>query len=44
MQKASELTEDDAKKAKDEIQKLTDKYEKSVTELSDAKTKEIQES
>jgi ribosome recycling factor len=43
-QKDSALTEDEAKKAKDEIQKLTDRYEKSVTEIVDAKTREIQES
>lgn len=43
-QKASELTEDEAKKGKDAIQKLTDQYEKKVTELLESKTKEIQES
>ena len=42
-QKASELTEDEAKKCKDDIQKLTDKYEKKVSEMLDAKTKEIKE-
>jgi ribosome recycling factor len=42
-QKASEMTEDEARKAKDEMQKLTDQYEKSVTEILEAKTKEIQE-
>lgn len=42
-QKASELTEDEAKKCKDDIQKLTDKYEKKVSEMLDAKTKEIEE-
>ena len=42
-QKASELTEDEAKKGKDDIQKLTDRFEKTITELLDAKTKEIQE-
>lgn len=42
-QKAAELTEDEAHKTKDEIQKLTDTYEKTVTEVLDAKTKEIQE-
>ena len=42
-QKASELTEDEAKKGKDGIQKLTDKYEKSVSDVLDAKTKEIEE-
>lgn len=42
-EKESELTEDDARSAKEEIQKLTDKYEKTITEILDAKTKEIQE-
>ncbi len=42
-QKASELTEDEAKKGKEQVQKLTDQYEKKVTELLDAKTKEIEE-
>jgi ribosome recycling factor len=43
-QKDGDLTEDDAHRAKDEIQKLTDKHEKQINELLDAKTKEIQES
>lgn len=42
-QKASDLTEDDAKKCKDDIQKLTDNYEKKITELLKVKTQEIQE-
>ena len=42
-QKASELTEDEAKKGKDSIQKLTDSFEKKITELLDAKTTEIQD-
>jgi len=42
-QKASELTEDEAKKGKEEIQDLTKKYERSVSECLAAKTKEIQE-
>lgn len=42
-EKAKELTEDEAKKGKDETQKLTDQYEAKVTELLDAKTKEIME-
>lgn len=42
-QKASELTEDESKKAKDDIQKLTDKYEKIVTDILDAKSREVQE-
>ena len=33
----------EAKKGKDDIQKLTDDYEKKITELLEAKTKEIQE-
>ena len=42
-QKASELTEDEAHKGKDDIQKLTADYEKKISELLDAKTKEIEE-
>ena len=42
-QKASELTEDEARKGKDDIQKMTDKYEKKVSEMLDAKIKEIEE-
>ena len=42
-QKASELTEDDAHKAKDDVQELTKKYEEKVTEILDAKIKEIEE-
>ena len=42
-EKESELTEDEAKKGKEDVQKLTDDYEKKITELLDAKTKEIQE-
>jgi ribosome recycling factor len=42
-QKASEMTEDDCKKTKGDIQKLTDQYEKKVTETLAAKTKEIQD-
>ena len=42
-EKAGELTEDEAKKGKDDIQKLTDKHEKLVTEIVDAKAKEIEE-
>ncbi len=43
-QKASELTEDEARKAKDQIQKLTSDYEKKVSDMLDAKTTEIQDS
>jgi ribosome recycling factor len=42
-EKEAELTEDIARKAKEEVQKLTEKYEKLVTEILDAKTAEIQE-
>jgi len=42
-QKASELTEDEARTAKDGIQKLTADYEKKVTDILAAKTKEVQE-
>lgn len=44
LQKESALTEDDCKKCKDEIQKLTKQYEDKVGELLEAKTKEVQES
>ena len=43
LQKASELTEDQAKKGKDAIQKLTSDYENKVSGALDAKTKEIEE-
>jgi ribosome recycling factor len=43
-QKAGEITEDDAHKAKDQVQKLTDDYEQKVTDNLNAKTTEIQES
>jgi len=43
MQKASELTEDEAKKGKENIQELTGQYEEKVTQLVEAKTKEIEE-
>jgi ribosome recycling factor len=42
-QKDSILTEDDAKKGKDDVQKLTKKYEGNVTAILDAKTVEIME-
>lgn len=42
-QKESVLTEDEAKKGKDDIQKLTDQYEGKITELVETKTREIQE-
>ena len=42
-QKDGELTEDEAKRGKDEVQKLTDKYEAEVDKLLTAKTAEIEE-
>lgn len=42
-QKASLMTEDEAKKGKDDIQELTKKYEAKIDELVAAKTKEIEE-
>ena len=42
-QKSSELTEDEARKGKAEIQDLTNKYEKMVDDILTAKNKEIQE-
>jgi len=42
-QKSSDLTEDESKKGKDSVQKLTDRFEKKISELLTAKTTEIQE-
>jgi ribosome recycling factor len=42
-EKEAELTEDQAKEAKEEIQKLTGQYESKIDEILEAKTKEIQE-
>ena len=42
-EKASELTEDEARKGKDEIQKLTDQYEEKVDLMLQQKTREIEE-
>lgn len=42
-QKASEITEDEDKKGREEIQDLTKRYEQTVSEILDAKTKEIEE-
>jgi len=42
-QKASELTEDDAKKSKDKIQDLTREYEQQVDKILEAKRSEIEE-
>lgn len=43
LEKESAVTEDEAKRAKDEIQNLTKKYEELVTKILDSKTEEIQE-
>ncbi len=42
-EKDGDLTEDEAVKAREDIQKLTSDYEAKVTQLLDAKTTEIQE-
>jgi ribosome recycling factor len=42
-EKDGDLTEDEAKKAREDIQKLTNDYEAKVTQIVDAKTTEIQE-
>ena len=42
-QKAGEIPEDEAHQSKDQIQKLTDKYEQQVDKLLDGKVKDIQE-
>lgn len=42
-EKASEITEDDARKGKDDIQKLTKDFEEKITEILAAKTTEIEE-
>lgn len=41
MEKAAELTEDDAKKATEEVQKMTDKYIKLIDQLTDQKEQDI---
>jgi len=43
-EKDSELTEDEADKCKEDVQKLTNDYEKKITDILETKTKEIQES
>jgi ribosome recycling factor len=43
MEKAGEISEDDARRAQDEIQKLTDKTIKDVDQVVSAKEKEIME-
>jgi len=41
--KDSDITEDEAHKDRDEIQKLTDKYCATIDAVTEAKTKEIME-
>jgi ribosome recycling factor len=43
LEKSSEITEDDSRRCKEDIQKLTDQYEGKVTEILEAKRKEIEE-
>ena len=43
LQKKSEISEDDAKRSMDEIQKLTDKYIAEINELLEGKEKEVLE-
>ena len=43
MQKAGEITEDQEKKALDDVQKLTDKYIEEIEKLLEAKEREIME-
>ena len=43
MEKASELTEDDSKKAQDEVQKLTDSHIKMIDDMLAKKEKDIME-
>jgi len=42
--KAGDLSEDDADKCKEDIQKLTDQYGKQIDELLAAKSKEVMDS
>jgi len=44
LQKASELTEDEAHKGKEEIQRLTKQYEADIDKVVETKAKEIEES
>lgn len=43
IEKAKDISEDDAKKGQDDVQKLTDKFIKEVDKVSEAKEKEIME-
>ncbi len=42
-QKEGEIPEDEAHRTKEEIQKLTDNYEKQISDILEAKTQEVQE-
>ena len=43
MEKTSELSEDDSKKAQDEVQKITDAHIKTIDEVIAKKEKDIME-
>lgn len=43
MEKDGELTEDELKKAQDEVQKITDKFIKEIDAVATAKEKDIME-
>ena len=43
LEKTSEISEDDAKKAQDEVQKITDAHTKTIDELIEKKEKDIME-
>ncbi len=43
LEKDGDLTEDQARKGKDDVQELTKQYEKKADEILEAKTKEVQE-
>ena len=43
MEKDSELTSDESKKAQDEVQKITDKFIKEIDSIADSKEKDIME-
>ena len=43
MEKDGELTEDELKKAQDEVEKITDKFIKEVDQVATAKEKDIME-
>jgi ribosome recycling factor len=43
LQKEKEITEDDERRAQDEVQKITDKYVAEVDKLLEAKEKDLME-